>query len=238
MGADCRLFTPERRSTRMRQCLERTSGAPEGSILMLYAGRLAPEKNLDLLLDTMRILEHQHSCRFHLLIAGDGPLRATLAHVCGRDVPGSVYFLGHIRSREALADTYANCDLLLHPNPREPFGIAPLEAMASGLPVIAPASGGITSYACAGNASLVEPDAEAFAGAAIALREHPELADAHRRAGRATAKRFDWPAVTASFFALYDELHAIVQGRSAVPATPPAFYSTCATVRRPFECQC
>src|SRR5262249_48348575 len=204
----------------------------------LWGGGGAPRKIPGLGVATRGFWATQHGCRSHLLTGGDAPLRATLEHVCGRDVPGSVYFPGHIRSREALADTYANCDLLLHPNPREPFGIAPLEAMASGLPVIAPASGGITSYACAGNASLVEPDAEAFAGAAIALREHPELADAHRRAGRATAKRFDWPAVTASFFALYDELHAIVQGRSAVPATPPAFYSTCATVRRPFECQC
>jgi alpha-1,6-mannosyltransferase len=237
MGADCELFTPERRSTRTRHWLERVSGAPEGSTLMLYAGRLAPEKNVGLLLDTMRLLEELRSCQFHLLIAGDGPLRCVLERACERKLPGSVYFLGHIRNREVLADLYANCDLFVHPNAREPFGIAPLEAMASGLPVIGPSSGGITCYANAENASLVDPDPESFAAAAIELRESPAIAEVRRRAGRETAKRFNWPAVAASFFRLYEELHAIVQGQSTEPITAPEFYSSYRTVRRDFEWQ-
>ena len=54
--------------------------------------------------------------------------------------------LGHL-DKELLADYYANADVFVHPNPKEPFGIAPLEAMASGVPVVAPNSGGILSYA-------------------------------------------------------------------------------------------
>src|ERR1700680_4845610 len=65
--------------------------------------------------------------------------------------------------RERLADIFANCDALIHPNPREPFGIAPLEAMASGLPVVAPISGGVLSYANEHNSWLAEASGESFA---------------------------------------------------------------------------
>jgi alpha-1,6-mannosyltransferase len=234
MGADCRLFTPARRSWSFRQWLASRTGAPESAAMLLYAGRLAPEKNVLLLIETMRLLEQHHTGRFHLLIAGKGALRAGLEQLCDRELPGAVHFLGHLRDRETLADIYANCDALLHPNPREPFGIAPLEAMASGLPVIAPDSGGITSYANAGNALLVEPDPHAFAGAASMLRRRPCRAAALRKAGRATAESLDWPAVASSYFALYDELCAVVQGAHQEPAIAPAFYSTYPGIRRRF----
>jgi alpha-1,6-mannosyltransferase len=232
MGADCSLFTPARRSENFRHWLESRTGAPEGASVLLYAGRLAPEKNIGILADTMRLLERRHPGQFHLVMAGDGPKRQCLERDCERDLPGAVWFLGYIRDREALACIYANCDSLLHPNPREPFGIAPLEAMASGLPVIGPRAGGIMSYANAGNALLVPPDPESFAGAACNLRENVALAEALRQAGRATALRFDWPAVTSSFFALYEQLYDVVQGARTEPNVAPAFYSTYPEARR------
>jgi glycosyltransferase involved in cell wall biosynthesis len=232
MGTDCKLFTSQRRSAGFRRRLEALSGAPEGSTLLLYTGRLAPEKNLQLLFHAMRLLEQRYTGQFHLLIAGEGPLRASLEQDCARELPGAVCFLGYIHSREMLADIYANCDMLLHPNPREPFGIAPLEAMASALPVIAPNSGGITSYANSDNAWLVNPDPESFALAAITLREGCARAGTVRSEGRKTAERFDWPSVASSFFSLYEELYAIVQGERNEPAMAPAFCSTYRSVRR------
>ncbi|HJZ96450.1 MAG TPA: glycosyltransferase [Candidatus Solibacter sp.] len=237
MGADCRLFTPDRRSQTFRRWLESLSGAPEGSTLLLYTGRLAPEKNLDLLIQTMRLLEHRRGGEFHLLIAGDGLLRRELEGVCERDLPGAVYFLGYVQSRDMLADIYANCDVLLHPNPREPFGIAPLEAMAAGLPIVGPNTGGITSYANASNALLVDAMPDSFAEAAVLLREDRNLAAAHRHAGRRTAREFDWPLVCSSFFTLYEELYALTQGQRKEPAMAPEFYSSYSTLRRPFGWQ-
>lgn len=234
MGADCRLFRPVRRTESLRRWLESRSGTPVGRTLLLYAGRLAPEKNVDLLIATMRLLQQRRRGQFHLLIAGEGLLRSRMERLCERDLPGAVCFLGHIGDRETLADIYANCDVLLHPNPREPFGIAPLEAMASGLPLIGPNSGGLTSYAHSGNASLVNPDPESFAAAAIALREETGLAETLRQAGRATAERFDWPVVASSFFALYEELHAVVQGARGESAEAPAFYSSYPGITRRF----
>ncbi|HTQ58154.1 MAG TPA: glycosyltransferase family 4 protein [Bryobacteraceae bacterium] len=141
-------------------------------------------------------------------------------------MPGAVRLLGHIADRELLADIMANCDIFLHPNPHEPFGIAPLEAMASGLALIAPDSGGVTSYANAGNAWLVNADAGSFAEAIGSIRADAEAANVKRLAARAAAARFDWQAVAQDFFSLYDELHDLVRGVRGEPATAPAFYST------------
>ena len=108
--------------------------------------------------------------------------------------------------------------------------------MASGLPIIGPRSGGITSYAHERNALLVNPDPESFARAAVLLRENQALGEAHRRAGRATAEEFDWPLATSAFFQLYEELYAIMQDNHE-PALAPVFYSSYSSIRRGFGCE-
>jgi alpha-1,6-mannosyltransferase len=226
MGAECDLFHPGRRQPQKRRWLEDLSGAYKGAVLLFYAGRLVPEKNLGLLLKIVKSLEGQAPGEYHLLIAGDGSRRAGLERDCAGQVPGAVSFMGHVRDRQTLADVYANCDIFLHPNPGEPFGIAPLEAMASGLPLIAPRTGGLTSYAHDGNAWLVDPEPEAYVGAIRSILADPGAAATRLRAARATAEKFDWPAITTEFFELYDELHALVRGERAEPLLAPAFFSS------------
>jgi len=226
MGADCGLFHPARRTAGMREWLEKLAGAPEGSLLLLYAGRLAPEKNLQLLLDTMLQLEADSAGRFHLVVAGDGPGRAEFERQCDRLLPDAVRMLGYMRDRQMLADIYANSDVFVHPNPSEPFGIAPLEAMASGLAVVAPDEGGVTCYANSGNAWLAKPDAASFAAAVRAIAANPPATAPRRAAARATAEELDWRRVTEGFFDLYDQLHALVLEGASPPALAPAFYST------------
>jgi len=226
MGADCGLFSPARRTAATRAWLERLTGAPERSLLLLYAGRLAPEKNLQLLLDTMLQLEADSAGKFHLAVAGDGPGRAGFERQCDRLLPGAVQMLGYVRDRETLADVYASSDVFVHPNPCEPFGIAPLEAMASGMAVVAPDQGGVTCYANSTNAWLTKPDATSFAAAVHAIAADPQAAARKRIAARATAKELDWMHVTDGFFDLYDQLHALVLEGASQPALAPAFYST------------
>nr|MDQ3041202.1 glycosyltransferase family 4 protein [Acidobacteriota bacterium] len=79
-------------------------------------------------------------------------------------IPNKIVQLGHL-DKETLSDYYANADVFVHPNPREPFGIAPLEAMASGTPTLAPNAGGLLAYATNDNAWLVAPTATDFANA-------------------------------------------------------------------------
>jgi alpha-1,6-mannosyltransferase len=226
MGAECDLFHPGRRQLEKRRWLRNLAGAPERALVLLYAGRLVPEKNLGLLLKIVHRLEIEAPGRYRLLIAGDGSERARFEQECAGRAPGAVSFMGHVSDRQTLADVYANCDIFLHPNPGEPFGIAPLEAMASGLPLIAPNSSGLTSYARAGNAWLVDSEPEAYVGAIRNIQGDPDAGAARARAARATAEKFDWAAVTAKFFELYEELHALVRGERAEPLLAPAFFST------------
>jgi glycosyltransferase involved in cell wall biosynthesis len=194
--------------------------------LLLYVGRLAPEKNLDILPAMMERLSCP-PCACRLLVVGDGIERERLAAAAARG-PGTIAFLGHVGDREALSRIYANCDLFIHPNPSEPFGIAPLEAMASGLPVVAPNSGGIKSYANECNSYLVNNSADAFAAAVRSALKGPGRRIAKGINARQTAQQFTWQAVTDSFLELYDSIYAARSGQVPLRQAGPAFSSTAA----------
>lgn len=161
-GVNIQKFNEDNRSDEMKRRLRSRAGVPDNAVLLFYAGRLSPEKNVELLLDLMLKLAKDKDRDYRLLIAGDGPKSKWLANLTDKLIPGKIVQFGHL-DKEQLAHFYANADVFVHPNPREPFGIAPLEAMASGLPLVAPNSGGILSYANNDNSWLSEPTAEAFA---------------------------------------------------------------------------
>ena len=165
---------------------------------------------------------------YHLLIAGDGIARDHLQRAAAATIPGKVSFVGHISDREELARLYASCDLFLHPNPEEPFGIAPLEAMASGLCLVAPNRGGLTAYANDDNAYLAEPTAEAFTQAITVACASDDLRRRKVQAARATAESLAWTTVTDSFLQLYDSLHRLGTDRPGMKAASPAFTSSAA----------
>src|SRR5690606_7954145 len=114
--------------------------------------------------------------------------------------------LGHLEKDE-LADLYANADVFIHPNPHEPFGIAPLEAMASGIPIVAPRGGGILSYADDDNAWLVEPTGEAFGSAIVEIITDPNLRDRKTAAAMKAVEANTREASTDRLFAAYDDLY-------------------------------
>jgi hypothetical protein len=209
----------------MRQELLQKSNGGAGTTLLLYAGRLAPEKNLPLLIEMMQLL----GADYRLILVGDGILRERLQGVSTRQAPGLVCFLDHITDRERLAEVYASCDLFVHPNPREPFGIAPLEAMASGLPLVGANSGGITSYASDANAWLADADAPAFAAAVRQALEDDAARGAKVKAALATAAEHSWDWAALAYFALYDAIHAEFWGLDTVDRCPPYACSTRAT---------
>lgn len=196
MGVDCDRFRSNRRSTRER----------EAATVIIYAGRLSPEKNLSLLIDTMAQLAQLDPHDFRMIVAGAGIELKRLRNECERRGIHSVSFLGHIADRDRLADLYANADIFMHPNPQEPFGIAPLEAMASGLAVIAPNSGGVTSYANERNAWLVNPNPGEFAAAARFIRANEAVRQEKAIAARETAESFRWSSVTLRFLELYRDM--------------------------------
>lgn len=175
--------------------------------LLLYAGRISKEKNIQLLLDMMRNLSSSETLDFRLIVAGSGPLENWFKSETAKSITGKIHTLGHISDKNELMSLYADCDAFVHPNPREPFGIAPLEAMAAGLPLVAPDKGGVLSYANATNAWLAEPNGEAFAQAVISICSDNELRIQKITDARKTAQIFKWETVSAKFFDLYDNLY-------------------------------
>jgi alpha-1,6-mannosyltransferase len=221
MGVETDDFVTARRSEKSRRNLIAETGGGEKTKLLLYVGRLSPEKNVPLFIEMIGRLADD----FRLVVAGDGPLAGWLEKEAKIRAPGRIHLLGHIGDRAKLLELYADCDAFVHPNPREPFGIAPLEAMAAGLPLVAPNAGGVLSYANVTNAWLAEPNGESFAAAARAVFNDPAARKDRLARARWTARQYQWRVVADSFFQLYDELiEQFPSSRFARRSNPPAAF--------------
>lgn len=214
-GVDAEQFSPERRSSDVRQEMHKLSGVLDNAVLLLYAGRISPEKNVGLLVEMMKILAADNDKNYRLLVAGAGPQSDWLQAQTDKHFPGKIVQLGHL-DKEKLADFYANADVFVHPNPREPFGIAPLEAMASGVPTLAPNAGGILSYATNENAWLVEPTGENFADAVREIIKNAEHRSAKVTNALQTARENTREISTDRLLAAYDEMYEDFQRRKAL----------------------
>lgn len=205
-GVNLARFSHKKRDAEFKKQIKIEYGITENAVLLLYAGRISPEKNIGLLAEFMKILAADPQRDFRLLVAGDGPRAEWLQTQANQHMPGKIILLGHLE-KEKLALLYANCDVFVHPNPREPFGIAPLEAMASGAPVVAPNSGGLLSYAGPENAWLVEPTGENFATAVREIVADFELRRRKVVAALATAQNNTREIATDRLLATYDKMY-------------------------------
>jgi glycosyltransferase involved in cell wall biosynthesis len=189
-GVDAQRFDPLRRSMSMRE----SWGAGPDDLVMGYVGRLAPEKNLGVVLAAYEAVKLVRPS-VRLVFVGDGPMRAELA----ARAP-DVVFAGQ-RSGEDLAAHYAGLDLFLFPSLTETFGNVTTEAMASGCAVVAFESAAAGELIRSGvNGWLAGPGREADFVAATRVAALD--ADARRvvaDAARATARRLDWADITARF---------------------------------------
>ena len=224
MGVNLDRLSPQRRCPDLRCRLLQKFGASDDATLLLYVGRLVPEKNLPLLFDLLRRLSQKGVHDYRLLVVGEGIERELWESRCATEMPGRAVFLGHIPDKDVLADLYANSDVFIHPNPREPFGIAPLEAMASGLPLVAPNRGGVTTYANAENAWTVAPEVESYAAAVEEIVTNRAMAAAKTLKAIEVARQFGWATAAASFLELYEQLKQLEADEHGLPA--PAFCST------------
>ncbi|MGC0378584.1 glycosyltransferase [Streptomyces sp. SAI-229] len=181
--------------------------------LLVMCSRLSLEKRPGTALDALEALLRRGR-RAVLVVAGDGPLRARLEQRAReRGLP--VTFLGHVRDRRLLGALQASADVCLAPGPAETFGLAALEAMACGTPVVASASSALPEVI--GPAGAVAEDrGEAFADAVELLLERTE--PVRREAARARAERFGWGTAVAAFLAALD---APVTADGAVPPAWP-----------------
>ncbi|MFJ5299520.1 glycosyltransferase family 4 protein [Pseudomonas sp. NPDC088368] len=191
-GVDCQLFHPSRRSNVLRE----TWGLEPGDTAVLHVGRLAPEKNLGLLNTAFDGLVSAYpDKKLKLVIVGDGPVRATLQ----QQQPDAI-FCGTQRG-EALAAHYASGDLFLFPSMTETFGNVVLEALASGLGVVAYDEAAAAQHIRHGhNGAVAMPgDAEGFIDAARWMLEDDETLRRVRLNARQHASRQGWAGVIEAF---------------------------------------
>ena len=183
-------------------------GAGSGPVRVLFVGRIfAEQKGLDVLVEAIGLLTDPAAVRVRLVGEewGSGPALARRARDLG--VAGSVAFLGPV-PRAQLLEEYRTADLLVLPSRFEPFGIVLLEAMASGLPVVASRVGGIPTVVRENESGLlVRPgDPEALAAALQRLVDDPAGRERMGAAGRALVPPYDWKRLGPQVLGFFREI--------------------------------
>ena len=192
LGVDLDTFTP--RAAGSGQV--RTRYAGEGQTLLVHCGRLSAEKKPQRLLTTLATLRAE-GLAVRLVVAGDGPLRSRLARRAARArLP--VTFAGFLPDRADLAALLASADVAVAPGPAETFGLAALEALACGTPVVVSAESALPEVTGAAGASVAGEDLAAGVRAVLA-RPEPD----RRAAARARAERYDWGTSVRGFLAVH-----------------------------------
>ncbi len=210
LGVDTARFRPDRPRDQVRRAL-----GVDGGPVCLYAGRLSPEKGLETLLAALPRLAAGGAV---VWIAGAGPLESRVREAAGRY---PVRFLGFVDDPERLANLYAAADAVLVPGPHETFGLAALEALAAGTPVVAAAAGGPAALITP-DVGLLVPPADPAALADAALRLVREGRGARAEACRRLAEAHAWEPALARLLARYERLLARPADPRRLRPGPPA----------------
>ncbi len=194
LGVDLATFTPQGAGSGQ----VRARYAAEGQILLVHCGRLSAEKKPQRSLTTLATL-CASGLPVRLVVAGDGPLRPRLERRAARGgLP--VTFAGFLPGRADLAALLASADVALAPGPAETFGLAALEALACGTPVVVSAESALPEVTGEAGASVPGED---LAAGVRALLARPERT--RRAAARARAEQYDWTTAVQGFLAVHED---------------------------------
>jgi alpha-1,6-mannosyltransferase len=204
LGVDLDTFHPDRRSARLRARYARAD-----EVLIVHCSRLSVEKRPELAVRALRQLR-AGGVPAVLMVVGDGPKRSMVAAEA-EGLP--VRLAGFVPDRDHVAALLASADVAVAPGPVETFGLAALEALASGTPVVVNAASALPEVA--GPAGIAAPgDPAAFAAAVRQLLARPEAT--RRAAARSRAERYGWPAAVDGFL----RAHGTVTGVACTARSP------------------
>ncbi|MBX9929402.1 MAG: glycosyltransferase family 1 protein [Gemmatimonadaceae bacterium] len=196
-GVDPARFHPQFRDGAVRAAL----GLRPSDVLALHVGRLAPEKSVERAVIACARARARIEGRIVLAIVGDGPSEQSLRALAAGDV--DVRFLGRQTGR-TLSALYASADLFLSPSETETFGNVVLEAMASALPVVGPASGATAEIVTGeSGARYAAGDTDAMAAAIVALASDADRRRAASAAALVRSSTYRWEAIFDGLVAEY-----------------------------------
>ncbi|MBZ0299779.1 MAG: glycosyltransferase family 1 protein [Anaerolineae bacterium] len=197
-GVDTEKFNPRFASPDMRTAL---SGGHPNDLLLLYVGRISPEKRL---YDLKAVLEQVPGTR--LALVGDGPLRPELEKTFAGQ---PVQWMGYLQG-EALSQAYASADVFVFPSALESFGLVVVEAMAAGLPVVASRVGGVMDVIAEGETgyTFAPGDVAGLVSGIRQIAQDQTRMASMRRTARAFAETQTWPAMMDEVIAHYARLAA------------------------------
>jgi glycosyltransferase involved in cell wall biosynthesis len=209
-GVDRTIFDPSKRDMEWR----RSMGLEDDDVAIIFLGRLVMEKGLDVFADSiieLRKLQANHK----VLVIGDGPARGWFEQA----LPGGIF--AGFQTGADLGRALASGDIFFNPSITETFGNVTLEAMASGLPVVAAGATGASSLVnCGDTGCLVAPgETKLFAEALAPYCSDPALRAKHGAAGEAKSREYSWDAINK---VVADTYLRLIKDRDALKASETA----------------
>jgi alpha-1,6-mannosyltransferase len=197
LGVDTKAFQPVADRDGLRERLD----LPRDKKILLYVGRLSPEKNIAMLLASFEVLNQRHPGVYHLVIVGDGPLRRILPAT--RQRTGALTWRSYVQDNARLAEYYHAADLFIHPGVCETFGLVILEAQACGLPCVGIRGSFMDANVMAGLDEWAQRNEPADVADAIERFASMDLAALGAEVSRLVHARFSWNKVFARQWDFY-----------------------------------
>ncbi|GAB7340131.1 hypothetical protein MBLNU457_6616t1 [Dothideomycetes sp. NU457] len=216
-GVDTELFAPSKRSNKWRQEI-----APNGELILMSVGRVALEKGFPFLSQVVQKLVDS-GLDFKMVVVGGNksPAVEKKVHDLFEKNKGRVVFLG-FRTGEALAECYASADMFLHCSVTETFGLVVLEAMASGIPVVARDEGGPSEIVLHEKTGYLVPpkDLDGFVGCVECIAKDDQLRYDFAVASRVKALDTTWDKINNKVAWQLDQALDKAEKRRGLPNTP------------------
>ncbi len=194
LGVNTHIFQPGPRQSGFRK----QHGIRASSRLLLYVGRLAPEKNVKTLFRAFELLPPDN---YHLLIIGDGTTRDSLQRLTNST--GAVTWLPYCEDSADLARIYREADLFVHPGVQETFGLVTLESQACGTPVVGIRGSYMDRIIFSNQHHWATENSPASLAAAIENTCREDLRAIGLEVSAAVRNRYDWDAVFTRLLTIY-----------------------------------
>src|ERR1700737_533893 len=200
LGVDVQVFRPAADKFESRREFE----IPSGRVVLLYVGRLAPEKNVKVLLQAFAQLNKQLPGRFHAFIVGDGFYREDVIEL--QKTTRAITWMRYCSDKLKLAKVYRAADLFVHPGVQETFGLVALESQSCGTPVVGIHGSYMDRIIFAHQSHWAKENSAESLAAAVLTMSKTDLEKAGLEASRRVVRRFSWEKVFYRMLDIYQQL--------------------------------